>query len=380
MPDTHAVLSASASSRWLHCTPSAQLEAKVAETTSAYAEEGTKAHAVAEKRLKHFLFTGGLYKRRLKDVDEEMWEATGRYVDTCVEKINEARAASPDARTGVEVRLKFDKWVPKGFGTGDCVLVSDEYIEVIDLKYGKGVPVSAVGNTQMRLYALGALAEYGPYYAAQKVRMTIVQPRLDSVSTDEMTTNDLLAWGQEIKPIAIKAYKGEGAKCAGDWCRFCRVKNTCRCLADKMLEDVNIERQAVDLSPEEIANVLVKAKDVKRWLDDLEAYALGEALAGKTIPHMKLVEGRSVRHITDEDTVAATLLANNYKSEDIYRPRQLQTLTALEKLVGKKHLTELVGNLIEKPKGKPTLVADSDKRPPIELDAVTPNDFDAKLL
>lgn len=378
MPDIHAILSASSSFRWLHCTPSARLEAAEPETTSEYAEEGTKAHAVAEKRLKHFLFTGELYKKPFEDVDAEMWDATGRYVDTCIERINEARAASPDARTGIEVQLKFDKWVPKGFGTGDCVLVSDKYIEVVDLKYGKGVPVSAEGNTQMRLYALGALAEYGLFYAAQKVRMTIVQPRLDSISTGEMTTDDLLAWGDTIQPVALKAWRGEGVKEAGEWCRFCKVKNTCRALHDKMLEGVRTDFDAADLSPEEIADVLRKAKDVKRWLDGLEEYAMKEALAGRILPHMKLVEGRSTRHIRDETAAAKVLQSHGF--QDVWKPQQLQTITALEKLVGKGKLKYLLGDLIEKPKGKPTLVDENDKRPPIEIEAATAKDFDDNLL
>lgn len=378
MPDIHAILSASSSFRWLHCTPSARLEAAEPETTSEYAEEGTKAHAVAEKRLKHFLFTGELYKKPFEDVDAEMWDATGRYVDTCIERINEARAASPDARTGIEVQLKFDKWVPKGFGTGDCVLVSDKYIEVVDLKYGKGVPVSAEGNTQMRLYALGALAEYGLFYAAQKVRMTIVQPRLDSISTGEMTTDDLLAWGDTIQPVALKAWRGEGVKEAGEWCRFCKVKNTCRALHDKMLEGVKTDFDAADLSPEEIADVLRKAKDVKRWLDGLEEYAMKEALAGRILPHMKLVEGRSTRHIRDETAAAKVLQSHGF--QDVWKPQQLQTITALEKLVGKGKLKYLLGDLIEKPEGKPTLVDENDKRPPIEIEAATAKDFDDNLL
>lgn len=380
MPDEHALLSASSSWRWLHCTPSARLEAAMPEETSEYAEEGTRAHAVAEKRLKHFLFSGELYKEPFEDVDAEMWDATGRYVDTCVEKINEARAASPDARTGVEVQLKFDRWVPKGFGTGDCVLVSDKYIEVVDLKYGKGVPVSAEGNTQMRLYALGALAEYGNYYAAGKVRMTIVQPRLDSISTDEMTTADLLSWGDTIQPIALRAWRGEGAKEAGGWCRFCKARNTCRALHDKMLEGVKTDFEAAELSPEEITDVLRKAKDIKRWLDSLEDYALGEALRGKMLPHMKLVEGRSTRRITDEEAAAARLQRAGYSDASIWKPWQLQSITALEKLVGKGKLKDLLGDLIEKPKGKPTLVSEDDHRPPMESEAADAGDFDDSLL
>lgn len=380
MPDVHAVLSASSSARWLHCTPSARLEAAMPDKSSPYAEEGTRAHALAEKRLKHFLDTGRLYKKRLKDVDEEMWEATGRYVDTCVEKINAARLASKDAKVGVEVRLDYSRWAPKGFGTGDCVIVSDDSIEVIDLKYGKGVPVSAVDNSQMMLYALGAYERYGVLYGFDRAHMTIVQPRLDSVSTDTLKLAELLQWGEAVKEKAKLADKGEGPKQAGAWCLFCKVKHTCRALADYELEGVKTDMQAADLSPEELAGIVTKAKEVKRWLDDIETYALDRALKGDKFPGLKLVAGRSTRHITDEYNASRLLLQEGYATEDIFKPKQLQTLTALEKLVGKKKLTELMGPLIEKPAGKPTLVPESDKRPELEIEAATKADFDDSLI
>lgn len=237
MPEVHATLSASASHRWLNCTPSAQLEAKVPDKTSTFAEEGTRAHALAEKQLNKFL-EGKPLKRKPKDIDGEMWEATGQYVDICIEKINEARSVSPDAEVHVEERLDFSPWVPEGFGTGDMVIMSDSYIEVIDLKYGKGVRVSAEDNSQMRLYALGLYNKYGILYGAEKVRMTIVQPRIDNISTAEMSTEDLLAWGASIKPIAQKAFEGAGERCAGEHCLFCKVKATCRMLAEYELEKV----------------------------------------------------------------------------------------------------------------------------------------------
>ncbi len=379
MPDAHALLSASSSYRWLHCTPSAQLEAKLPDKTSEYAAEGTKAHAMSEKRLRHYLQTGELYKRP-DDVDSEMWEATGLYMDTVLEKINEAREASSDAETLIEEKLIFSEWVPEGFGTGDVVIISDQYIEVIDLKYGKGVPVSAVNNTQMKLYALGALASYDKLYAADKVRMTIVQPRLDSISTDEMSVEDLLSWGEKIKPIAARAYKGEGEKRAGEWCRFCRAGATCRTLADKMLKNVKTDLDVADLSPEEIAGIVLKAKDIKQWLDNIKEYALVQVLDGKSMPGLKVVEGRSIRHITDDEMAATNLKAAGYSDDVIWKPRQLQALTYLEKAVGKGKLKQLIGPLIEKPKGKPTLVAESDKRPPMELDAAIADDLDDKLL
>lgn len=378
MPDQHAVLSASSSNRWLHCPPSARLEAAIPDEPSPYAEEGTRAHAVAEKRLKHYLDTGELYKRRLKDVDEEMWEATGRYVDTCIEKINAARKASPDAKVGVEVRLDYSAWAPGGFGTGDCVIVSDDSIEVIDLKYGKGVPVSAVDNSQMRLYALGALDKYAMLYDFDKVRMTIVQPRIDNVSTDECTPIDLAKWGIEVKRIAAIADRGEGPLKAGTWCRFCRARHTCRKLSEYELEGVKADFAASELTSAEIADIVARAKDIKRWLDDIEAYALDHALKGEEFPGMKLVSGRSTRHITNEKSAAAALQVAGYT--DVWKPRQLLTITALEKLVGKKKLTDILGPLIEKPQGKPTLVPESDKRPALEIEAATKADFDDTLL
>ena len=376
MPGTHAILSASSSSRWLACPPSARINAELPETTSVYAEEGTKAHALAEKTLKGYLAGG---PAEVQSDNEEMKEAVQRYVDVCIEKINAAKAASPDAVVHVEFRLDFSTYVPDGFGTGDMVIVSDRSLEICDLKYGKGVPVSAKGNTQMRLYALGAVEEFGMLYAFDTVHMTIIQPRLDSVSTDALSAGMLLDWGRSIIPVAKLAYDGKGDFQAGDHCRFCKFRPRCKALAAYMAEKTALRKKQTLTDIETVA-ILQAAKDIKRWLTDLEDYALGKALDGYDWPGMKLVEGRSKRVITDPDAAATALIDKGFDADAVYKPRELQTLTALEKLVGKKSLAEALGDIIEKPNGKPTLVELSDKRPPLNVTAKAADAFDDSLL
>lgn len=375
MPDEHALLSASGSHRWLECTPSAKLEANYKDEGSPYAEEGTRAHAMAEQRLNAFL--AGKTKRKPKDADAEMWETTGTYVDVCIERINEARKTSPDAEIHVEQRLDFSRWVPQGFGTGDMVIVSDEFVEIVDLKYGKGVPVSAAGNTQMMLYALGAYEAYGLIYNFEKVRMTIVQPRLDSISTEEIPLDELLKWGvKEVIPKAALAIKGEGEKVSGDHCRFCKCRAVCRTLADAMLKDVKTDFAASDLTEIELADLVLRAGEIKKWLTCVEEYALSEALKGRSWEGLKLVEGRSSRKIVDTEKACELLRAAKYGDDVIFKPQELNTLTELEKRVGKKELAEILAEVIQKPPGKPTLAPESDKRPAIDVK----NDFDDNLL
>lgn len=373
----HAVLSASASSRWLHCTPSARLERKFPDTSSPYAEEGTRAHAYAERFLNLFLETGKATVV-IKD-NAEMQEAVQAYVNICVEKINEARTASLDAQIRVEQRLDFSRWVPEGFGTGDMVMVSDKYFEIVDLKYGKGVPVSAVNNSQMRLYALGMYETFGYLYGADEVRMTIVQPRLDSISTETISVDDLLTWGEEVKKKAKIAFAGKGDFCAGNHCRFCKARNTCRAHAEYELKNVKEDLQTAELEDFEISDILLRVKGIKTWLDGLEAYALGKAIDGYEWPGMKLVEGRSNRKITDDVIAANNLMNAGFGAEVIYKPKALRSITDLEKLCGKKMFSELMSGVIEKPPGKPTLVSVDDKRQAIEI-ANIKNDFDESLL
>lgn len=373
----HAILSASASSRWLHCTPSARLERKFPDASSPYALEGSRAHAYAEQFLNLFLKTGKTIVA-IKD-NAEMQEAVQAYVNICIEKINEARTASPDAQIKVEQRLDFSRWVPEGFGTGDMVMVSDKYFEIVDLKYGKGVPVSAVDNSQMRLYALGMYDAFGYLYGADEVRMTIVQPRLDSVSTETISVEDLLTWGETVKKKAKIAFKGGGEFCTGNHCRFCKARNTCRAHAEYELKNVKEDLQTAELEDFEISDILLRAKGIKTWLDGLEAYALGKALDGYEWPGMKLVEGRSNRKITDDEIAAYQLLNAGFGAEVIYKPKALRSITDLEKLCGKKMFGELMSGVIEKPPGKPTLVSADDKRHAIEI-ANIKNDFDKNLL
>lgn len=352
----HALLSASSSSRWLVCTPSARIESEYEDVSSPFAEEGTKAHALAEATLRDFL-KGGSGKVECENA--EMQEAVQMYVDTCVEKITAAKATSPDAICGVEIRLNFSAWVPHGFGTGDCVLVSDDGIEVIDLKYGKGVPVSAKGNTQMRLYALGAYARYGLLFDTDQITMTIVQPRLDSISSDTLNLKDLLSWGAKVKPIAEIAFKGDGKCVAGGHCRFCKAKTECRAHHDYLLDGVNFTI-ADKLSDDELGDLVLKAKEIKNHLNDVEDFVLEKALKGRKFKGIKVVAGRSVRKITDPEQAAEILHTNGY--EDIFKPQELKTLTALERMVGKKKLAGILAPVIEKPEGKPTLAPESDRR------------------
>lgn len=363
MSRAHAFLSASASHRWLVCTPSAQLESQFPDKDSPYAAEGTKAHSLAEETLRRFLAGGD---STVCCEDGEMREAVQFYVDVCIEKITAARNASPDAKILVEERLDFSEYVPQGFGTGDAVIVSDDGLEVVDLKYGKGVRVEAVENSQMMLYALGALSAYGWLYNVGRVRMTIVQPRLDNVSTSEISDDALYLWGRKVQRLAAKAFAGEGEFKPGEHCRFCKARNTCRAYAEAMKAHIREDlRPAPELQDDEIADIVQHAKEVKNWLDGVEAYALGQALSGTKYPGMKLVAGRSTRKIADESAAAAVLLSAGYN--DIYRPQSLRTLTELEKLCGKKHFAELLGANLTKSEGKPALVPASDKRPELDL-------------
>ena len=362
---SHAILSASASHRWLKCLPSARWEQQFPDKTSAYAEEGTRAHALAERTLKEFRDGGS---PEVVSDDAEMKEAIQSYVDTVVEKYTEARRASPDAKLLIEQHLDFSKYVPEGFGTGDCLIISDKILEVCDLKYGKGVEVSAQGNSQMRLYALGAIEAQEMFWGFDKVRMTIIQPRIGNVSSEEMSVEDLKTWGAIAHQRALLAFDGKGQLTAGDHCRFCRCRTVCRAYADYMTAPLKEAfKMPQELQPDEISEIVLKAKKIKNWLEDIETYALVQAMDGRKLPGLKLVAGRSVRKIINSDLAAGKLLEAGYKPEEIYKPQSLQTMTELKRLCGAKKLEALLEGNMETTKRSPALVPESDKRPALEI-------------
>ncbi|MCI1574711.1 MAG: DUF2800 domain-containing protein [Weizmannia coagulans] len=384
----HAYLSASGSKRWLTCTPSAKLEQEFPESgSSEFALEGTAAHELAELflNLETGKITKSAFTRRLNKFkkenefySQEMEDYIQSYVDLVVERINAEKAESEgEPIVLLEQRLDFSEWVPNGFGTGDVVIISDDTIEIIDLKYGKGVPVSAIDNTQMRLYALGAINQFGVLYEFENVKMTIVQPRLDDVSTDEIQVDELLRWADgEVIPKAQMAIKGEGEFVAGDHCRFCRARQTCRARAEANLKMARYEfKKPPLLSPEEIGGILLKAEELQKWAKEVQEYALYEAEHNSAkFPGWKLVEGRSNRKYADEEKVADKLLRTGYKEEVIFE-KKLLGISKMEKAIGKKRFAELLADLVVKPAGKPTLVPESDKRPELNSHASAVEDF-----
>ena len=388
----HAILSASGSKRWITCTPSAQLEQQFPENKSEYAEEGSFAHALAELRLGRAVANNikpSLYKKKLAEMQKDplysasMEEYIEQYVTFIGEKFLGAKKNCPDTLILLEQRLDFSEWVPDGFGTGDVIIISDGVLEIIDLKYGQGVPVSAEGNTQMRLYALGAINQFGLLYDFDCIRMTIVQPRLDSISSDDASVPELLKWGYEVvKPAAAKAMAGKGEFVPGDHCQFCRAKAVCRARAETNLEMAKYDfQEPALLTVDEIAEILFKAEELQKWAKDIQDYALDQAENhGVKFPGWKLVEGRSNRKYADEDAVADRLKAEGYTDDVIYAPRKIWGITEMEKKLGKKLFEEYLKGLVIKPAGKPTLAPESDKRPEISSVASAAEDFKDDIL
>lgn len=375
----HALLSASGAGRWLSCPSSARLEEAVEEGESEYAREGSFAHSLAELYLAYYLdlIKKSKFNKRLKELrqnsfySQELDDYVKVYVDFAMEKINEAKARTKDAVVLLEAKLDYSSWVPEGFGTGDLVLVTDDVLEVIDFKFGQGIPVSAVDNPQMRLYALGALNQFGCLYDINTACMTIVQPRLDSISTHEMTIDDLMHWANStVKETAEKAFKGEGDFNPGEHCRFCRVRSTCRARAEMNMKLACYDfKQPPLLTDDEIVEVLDAADEYMKWISDVQSYALDQAVNnGKQWPGYKLVEGRSYRKYVDEAKVAKALISAGY-SEDVIYEKVLLGITKMEKAVGKKQFNELLAGLVEKPPGKVKLAPDADKRPAIKSTA-----------
>lgn len=362
----HAVLSASGSHRWLNCTPSARLELEFENTGSEAAREGTAAHALCEHKLKRALHIRS--RRPVSDYDsDEMEECTDAYAEFVMEQYEAAKQVCKDPVVLIEQRLDFSCYVPDGFGTGDCLIISDDRLHIIDFKYGMGVLVEAEDNPQMKLYALGALAVYDALYDIREVSMTIFQPRRENVSTWTVSVEDLKAWAEnELKPRAKMAYDGEGEYLPGEWCTFCRAAVRCRARAEEKLRLAQTEfRMPPLLTDAEIEEILAVLPDLTKWANEIAAYALDAALNhGKEWNGFKVVEGRSVRKYRDEAAVAEAAKEAGYK--DIYR-QSLIPLTEMQRLMGKDKFEEILGGLITKAPGRPTLVPKSDKRPAMNV-------------
>lgn len=369
----HALLGPSGAHRWMVCTPSARLEEQFPDTAGEAAAEGTLAHELAEIKLRHYFQTTDFgkqkYTRAVNKLKKdplwanEMEEHTDFYLDY-VKQVALSERTHPSVM--IEQKLNLDSYIPDGFGTADCILIRGEVLHVMDFKYGKGVPVSAEHNPQMMLYALGAYEAYKILYRIHTIRMTIVQPRLDSISEWECTLPDLLAFGEEVKQKAMLAMEGKGEFSPGeDTCRFCRARKTCRARAEENVKLAGFVQQKPPLiSNEEVGNYLRQGQDVAKWLSDLQEYALGECLAGKEVPGWKAVEGRSVRAWTDMDAAFAKLEAGGIPAALLWEKKPL-TLAQVEKEVGKAEFSALVGDMVVKNPGKPTLVPETDERPAV---------------
>jgi len=369
----HAILSASSSHRWLHCLPSARLELEFEDTSGTAAEEGTAAHALSEHKLKKALHIRS--KRPISNYDsDDMEEYTDAYVDFVMEQVELAKQSCNDPIVLIEKRLDFSCYVPDGFGTGDCLIISDDRLHIIDFKYGMGVLVDAVDNPQMKLYALGALEIYDSLYDINEVSMTIFQPRRENVSTWTVPVEELKCWAEEeLKPKAVKAYNGEGEYIPGEWCTFCKAAVRCRARAEEKLKLAQTEfKMPPLLTDNEIEEILFILPDLTKWANEITAYATDAAVNhGKEWDGFKVVEGRSVRKYKDENAIAEKAVSSGFK--DIYR-KSLIPMIEMQKLMGKAKFEEILGNLIYKPPGKPTLVPNSDKRPAMNV-ADAKNEF-----
>lgn len=347
----HAKLSASGSKQWLSCTPSIKLSEPFPDTYSADAEQGTTAHELAENRLRWALDK----TIPLMDGDREMLLYVTMYANYVLERYHAALAETLDAELLLEQRLDFSHIVPDGFGTGDAVIVADGLLEIIDLKYGMN-RVEAIGNSQLQLYAIGAIEKYFNLYNFRTVRVTIVQPLLDSITSWDIDVDDLIAWGNEfVKPRAELAIKGEGEFVSGSHCRYCKARHICRKRAEDNLEMAKFEFSEPNLlTDSELNEILLRADELSKWVSDVKDYALNRLLNGMEIEGWELASGRSTRKIIEPDEAAKTLLQLGYQADQIYST-ELIGIGGLEKLVGKKEFTSILGAYIERVEGKQTL-------------------------
>ena len=408
MPEVHALLSASSSKQWLNCPPSARLQENFPNESSVYAEEGTFAHSICEYKVKKYLHERVRRPQSEEFYTEELEQSTDAYYEFVVGVIEEMKRNGCEPLVLVEERVDYSHIAPSGFGTADMLIIGHDaegrgILHICDYKNGKGVFVDAHHNSQMMLYAIGALHAYGYIYPIEIVRMSIIQPRLDNISTYECSREELEAWGESIKPTAKMAYEGKGEQKAGDWCRFCRAKPVCRACKEEALSlcreeflDLDAGAFAEDpraapadaeesdttapytpdlsaptfkqpglVSLDELTEILPTLNRISSWIESVFAYISSEAINhGVPIRGYKVVEGRSKRVFTDTKAVVETATQNGYT--DLYK-QQLISLTEFEKMMGKKKFAELLGEYVAKPPGKLALVPESDPRPPVDL-------------
>ena len=382
----HALLSASGSSRWLNCTPSARLEEQFEDPpASKYAEEGTLAHEFAELELRKTTrqITAAKYKKEVARLEKdplyspEMPDYVQEYVDYVMEEYNEAKKLNGDAVLLIEQVVDLTQYVEEGYGTNDSMVISDGVLEVIDLKYGKGIRVGAEENSQLMLYGLGALVEHELTYDIHTVKLTIVQPRLKSVSSWEISAEDLLKWGEAtVRPKAELAFEGEGVQKAGDWCKWCKAKASCATLASiniKLAKGDFVNKEGAQKDPhllteKQLLEIYKKIPLLVDWANAISKYMLEQAKEGKEWKGYKLVEGKSNRKWADEQAIIKLLKSELYEEDEFMTPRKLGGIGMVEKLLGKKDFNKLLGDLVVKPQGSPTLVEESDKRPALGAD------------
>lgn len=367
-PNSHALLSASSSHRWLNCPPSARLSENYEDKSSDFAAEGTDAHELCEYKLKKAL--GQRAKNPTDNLtwyNEEMEECASGYAEYVMELITQAKKDCTDPVVLIEQRLDYSKYVTDGFGTGDCVIIADGTLNIVDYKHGKGVEVSALDNPQMKLYALGALEIFDSIYDIENITMTIYQPRIANISTCSIPRDELIDWAEKVlKPTAELAFNGKGEFRCGDWCRFCKARAQCRERANASLELAKYDfAEPLLLSDDEVEEILDKIDRLVSWANDIKEYALKAALNGKQWKNRKLVEGRSIRKYTDEAMAALAVKNAGYEPYE----KKLLGITEMQKMLGKEQFNKILGDFVEKPKGRPTLVPMSDRRKAINTAA-----------
>lgn len=371
----HALLSASSSNRWLACPPSAVANEGYPDQDTSFAQEGTTAHEVAE------LIASARIEGRAEPGEYELPEHFTREMIECAREYAdyiEEQKKSNDANVLLEQRVDFSAWVPDGFGTCDCIIIQDDTMTIIDYKYGQGVQVNATNNSQLRLYALGAMSDYGNVLGITKIEMHIYQPRLNHISSDSLTVEELMKWAEKtVKPTADKAVKGKGKYSPGEHCRFCKHAGRCRALTrlcTEQIETHGIIAKVPILAPHEVADVLRLEPLITLWLKKVKEHALTTLMNGEELPGYKLVEGKlGNRKWKDEAEVAATL--SNLYSMDTFTETRLLSPSQMDKAIGKKKVVELLEDLIERAPGSPTIAPETDKRPAYNRLAEAQNDF-----